>query len=98
MKVLFVLTSHSELGTQEKNRILGWRICSTYYELADGVEIDIATPLGGHQLIQKWWSAATEDTKRFDRQWPKKIHNKLTDVKKSDYDAGLSRRSRTTLI
>jgi hypothetical protein len=23
MKVLFVLTSHSELGTQEKNRILG---------------------------------------------------------------------------
>jgi hypothetical protein len=27
MKKLFVLTSHSELGTQEKNRVLDRRIC-----------------------------------------------------------------------
>jgi hypothetical protein len=48
-KVLFVLTSHSELGTQEKKTGF-WveEFAAPYYELADkGVEIDIATPLGG---------------------------------------------------
>jgi hypothetical protein len=33
-KVLFVLTSHSELGTQEKNRILIEEFAAPYYELA----------------------------------------------------------------
>jgi hypothetical protein len=51
MKVLFVLTSHSELGTQEKNRIWVEEFAAPYYELADKGVIDIATPLGGQPPI-----------------------------------------------
>jgi hypothetical protein len=53
-KVLFVLTSHSELETQEKTGF--WtEFAAPYYELADkGVIIDIATQKEvNHQLIQK---------------------------------------------
>jgi hypothetical protein len=68
MKVLFVLTSHSELGTQEKNRIFE-EFAAPYYELADKGVVDIATPLGGQPPLIKSDdpSAATEDTKRFDK-------------------------------
>lgn len=55
-KVLFVLTSHSELGnTGEKTGFWVEEFAAPYYELADkGVQIDIATPLGGQpQLTQK---------------------------------------------
>jgi hypothetical protein len=66
-KVLFVLTSHSELGTREKNRIWFEEFAAPYYELADkGVVIDIATPLGGQPPIDPKSedpSAATETLK-----------------------------------
>jgi hypothetical protein len=43
-KVLFVLTSHSELEHRRKNRILVEEFAAPYYELADkGVIIDIAS-------------------------------------------------------
>jgi putative intracellular protease/amidase len=95
-KVLFVLTSHSELGnTGEKTGFWVEEFAAPYYELADkGVVIDIATPLGGQPPIDPKSddpSAATEDTKRFDKDTElqaklSKTH-KLTDVKESDYDA-----------
>jgi hypothetical protein len=48
-KVLFVLTSHDKLGdTGEKTGYWTEEFAAPYYELADeGVQIDIATPLGG---------------------------------------------------
>ena len=48
-KVLFVLTSHDKLGnTGEKTGFWTEEFAAPYYELADkGVQIDIATPLGG---------------------------------------------------
>jgi hypothetical protein len=54
-KVLFVLTSHSELGdTGEKTGFWTEEFAAPYYELADkGVIIDIATQKVNHQLIQK---------------------------------------------
>jgi hypothetical protein len=53
-KVLFVLTSHSELENREKNRILIEEFAAPYYELADkGVIIDIASPLGGQPIDPK---------------------------------------------
>ena len=71
-KVLFVLTSHSELGnTGEKTGFWIEEFAAPYYELADkGVIIDIASPLGGQPPIDPKSSdpsAATEDTKRFDK-------------------------------
>jgi putative intracellular protease/amidase len=95
-KVLFVLTSHSELGnTGEKTGFWIEEFAAPYYELADkGVVIDIATPLGGQPPIDPKSddpSAATEDTKRFDKDTELKAKlsktHKLTEVKESDYDA-----------
>jgi putative intracellular protease/amidase len=94
-KVLFVLTSHSELGdTGEKTGFWTEEFAAPYYELADkGVIIDIATQKEvNHQLIQSEDpSAATEDTKRFDKDTELKAKlketHKLADVKESDYDA-----------
>jgi putative intracellular protease/amidase len=95
-KVLFVLTSHSDLGnTGEKTGFWVEEFAAPYYELADkGVVIDIATPLGGQPPIDPKSddpSAATEDTKRFDKDTELKAKlsktHKLTDVKESDYDA-----------
>lgn len=95
-KVLFVLTSHDELGnTGEKTGFWIEEFAAPYYELADkGVIIDIASPLGGQPPIDPKSadpSAATEDTKRFDEDIElqaklSKTH-KLADVKESDYDA-----------
>jgi hypothetical protein len=52
-KVLFVLTSHSELGDTEKQGF-GQKNLLSYYELADKGVIDIATQKEvNHQLIQK---------------------------------------------
>ena len=95
-KVLFVLTSHDELGnTGEKTGFWIEEFAAPYYELADkGVIIDIASPLGGQPPIDPKSSdpsSATEDTKRFDKdiELQVKLSNthKLADVKESDYDA-----------
>ncbi len=95
-KVLFVLTSHSELGnTGEKTGFWTEEFAAPYYELADkGIAIDIATPKGGQPPIDPKSedpSAATEDTKRFDADNDvlAKLKNthKLADVKEADYDA-----------
>ena len=62
-KVLFVLTSHSELGnTGEKTGFWIEEFAAPYYELADkGVIIDIASPSGGQPPI---------DPKSSDRRSP----------------------------
>ncbi|WP_413999637.1 type 1 glutamine amidotransferase domain-containing protein [Flavobacterium sp. W1B] len=95
-KVLFVLTSHDKLGdTGEKTGYWTEEFAAPYYELADkGVQIDIATPLGGQPPIDPKSedpASATEDTKRLDKDNAllAKLKNtiKLADVKESNYDA-----------
>lgn len=95
-KVLFVVTSHDKLGdTGEKTGFWIEELVAPYYELADqGVDIDIATPLGGQPPIDPKSadpSSATEDTKRFDadKALQEKLKNtlKLSDVSQGDYDA-----------
>ena len=94
-KVLFVVTSHSKLGnTGEKTGFWTEELAAPYYELADqGIQIDIATPLGGQPPIDPKSAdpaSATEDTKRLDTDTAlleKLKHTlKLADVKESDYD------------
>jgi putative intracellular protease/amidase len=95
-KVLFVVTSHEKLGdTGEKTGFWTEELAAPYYELLDnGIEIDIATPLGGQPPIDPKSedpSAATEDTKRFDsdKVLLEKLKNthKLADINQADYDA-----------
>ncbi|WP_181161638.1 type 1 glutamine amidotransferase domain-containing protein [Flavobacterium sp. GSA192] len=95
-KVLFVVTSHDKLGnTGEKTGFWTEELAAPYYELADkGIQIDIATPLGGQPPIDPKSAdpaSATEDTKRFDADTEllaKLKHTlKLAHVKESDYDA-----------
>jgi putative intracellular protease/amidase len=95
-KVLFVVTSHDKLGnTGEKTGFWTEELAAPYYALADkGVQIDIATPLGGQPPIDPKSedpSAATEDTKRFDTDTVllEKLKNtkKLSEVNQADYDA-----------
>ena len=71
-KVLFVVTSHDKLGnTGEKTGFWTEEFAAPYYELTDkGIQIDIATPLGGQPPIDPKSAdpaSATEDTKRFDK-------------------------------
>lgn len=95
-KVLFVLTSHDDLGnTGEKTGFWIEEFAAPYYELADqGIEITIASPNGGQPPIDPKSadpSAATEDTKRFDsdvalqEKLAKTI--KLAEINQADYDA-----------
>ena len=95
-KVLFVVTSHDKLGdTGEKTGFWIEELAAPYYELLDkGIQIDIATPLGGQPPIDPKSadpSSATEDTKRFDadKELQTKLSQtlKLADVKEADYDA-----------
>ncbi len=95
-KVLFVLTSHDELGsTGEKTGFWIEEFAAPYYELADkGVEITIASPEGGQPPIDPKSadpSSATEDTKRFDndKALQEKLANtvKLATINQADYDA-----------
>lgn len=95
-KVLFVVTSHDQLGnTGEKTGFWIEELAAPYYELADkGIAIDIATPLGGQPPIDPKSadpSAATEDTKRYDIdvELQAKLKNTLilSEVKEADYDA-----------
>ncbi len=95
-KVLFVVTSNDKLGnTGEKTGFWSEELAAPYYELLDqGVEITIATPLGGQPPIDPKSAdpaSATEDTKRFDAdkvlQEKLKHTVKLSTVNQKDYDA-----------
>jgi putative intracellular protease/amidase len=95
-KVLFVVTSHDQLGsTGEKTGFWTEELAAPYYALLDqGVQIDIVTPKGGQPPIDPKSAdpaSATEDTKRFDTDTVLlgKLKNtkKLADVNQADYDA-----------
>ena len=96
MKVLFVLTSHDELGdTGNKTGFWIEEFASPYYKLLDkGVDITVATPRGGKAPIDP--NSDTEDnqteaTRRFhkDKATQKVINNTkvLSDMKAEDFDA-----------
>ncbi|MCD9576049.1 type 1 glutamine amidotransferase domain-containing protein [Flavobacterium soyae] len=95
-KVLFIVTSNDKLGnTGEKTGFWSEEFAAPYYELLDqGVEITIASPLGGQPPIDPKSAdpaSATEDTKRFDadKVLQEKLKNtlKLSTVNQKDYDA-----------
>lgn len=95
-KVLFVVTSNDKLGnTGEKTGFWSEEFAAPYYELLDqGVEITIASPLGGQPPIDPKSAdpaSETEDTKRFDsdKVLQEKLKNtlKLSTVNQKDYDA-----------
>ncbi|MEJ5963027.1 type 1 glutamine amidotransferase domain-containing protein [Pedobacter immunditicola] len=92
MKVLFVLTSHSELGdTGEKTGFWVEEFAAPYYLLADaGVEITIASPKGGQPPIDPKSTAPeaqTAATQRFDND--QALKEKLAQtVQLSEVDAG----------
>ena len=96
MKVLMVLTSHSELGnTGKKTGFWIEEFAAPYYTLKDaGVEITIASPKGGQPPIDPKSAepgAQTEATRRFDKDT--ELQNllshtkKLSEVKAADFDA-----------
>jgi putative intracellular protease/amidase len=96
MKILIVLTSHSELGdTGEKTGFCVEEFAAPYYEMADaGVKITLASPKGGQPPIDprsELPGAQTKFTRRFDKDEPLKeklAHTlKLSDIKASDFDA-----------
>ena len=96
MKVLIVLTSHSQLGdTGNKTGFWVEEFAAPYYELTDaGAEITLASPKGGQPPIDprsQEAEAQTKFTQRFDKDEPlqqKLAHTlKLSSVKASDYDA-----------
>jgi putative intracellular protease/amidase len=96
MKVLMVLTSHSELGeTKEKTGFWIEEFASPYYVLLDGgAEITIASPKGGQPPVDpksEAKDAQTPFTKRFYKDHiaiDKVAHSfKLSDIKEADYDA-----------
>jgi putative intracellular protease/amidase len=95
-KVLFVVTSNDKLGnTGEKTGFWSEEFAAPYYELLDqGVEITIASPLGGQPPIDPKSAdpaSATADTKRFDAdktlQEKLKHTHKLSTINQKDYDA-----------
>lgn len=96
MKVLIVLTSHSELGdTGKKTGFWVEEFAAPYYQLADaGAHITLASPKGGQPPIDpksEEAEAQTQFTQRFDKDEPLKqklAHTStLRSVKASDYDA-----------
>ncbi|TXF75138.1 type 1 glutamine amidotransferase domain-containing protein [Chryseobacterium sp.] len=96
MKILFVLTSHSELGnTGEKTGFWIEEFASPYYYLVDkGVEVILASPKGGQPPIDPTSDKPenqTESTVRFkaDAELQEKLGNthKLSEVSAADYDA-----------
>ena len=96
MKVLMVLTSHSELGnTGHKTGFWIEEFAAPYYTLKDaGAAITIASPKGGQPPIDPKSaepSAQTEATKRFDKdedlQQLLASTTKLSEVSADDYDA-----------
>lgn len=96
MKVLIVLTSHSELGnTGKKTGFWIEEFAAPYYVLADaGAEITIASPKGGQPPIDPKSDepdAQTEATKRFkaDAALNEKLSQsvKLSEINEKDFDA-----------
>ncbi len=96
MKILIVLTSHSELGgTGKKTGFWVEEFAAPYYELADaGAEITLASPKGGQPPFDpksEETEAQTQFTQRFDKDEPLKQKLaqtlKLSGVKAADYDA-----------
>ncbi|GAB3204076.1 putative intracellular protease/amidase [Pontibacter aydingkolensis] len=96
MKVLIVLTSHSELGdTGKKTGFWIEEFAAPYYVLADaGVDITIASPEGGEPPIDpssEAPGAQTEATERYngDQELQEKLRNttKLSEVNADDFDA-----------
>ena len=95
-KVLFVLTSHSELGnTGEKTGFWVEEFAAPYYLLHDkNIDITIASPKGGQPPIDPKSAAddaQTEATKRFndDTALQEKLANTivLSKVSQDDFDA-----------
>lgn len=96
MNILFVLTSHDELGnTGEKTGFWVEEFAAPYYVLADaGVNITLASPAGGQPPIDPKSALEdfqTEDTRRFDQdtELQQKLANTLplSSVSADDYDA-----------
>ncbi|MBB4078039.1 putative intracellular protease/amidase [Lewinella aquimaris] len=96
MNVLFVLTSHDELGdTGKKTGFWIEEFAAPYYTLLDkGATITVATPKGGKAPIDPSSDTEdnqTEDTKRFkqDQNAQQVINNtkKLSEVSAEDFDA-----------
>lgn len=96
MKILIVLTSHSDLGnTGEKTGFWIEEFATPYYVLADaGAAITIASPKGGQPPVDpksELKDAQTPSTERFykDNELIDKIAHsiKLSDVNQNDYDA-----------
>ena len=96
MKILFVLTSHSQLGnTKEKTGFWIEEFASPYYVLSDaGAEITIASPAGGQPPVDpksEAEDAQTPATLRFYKDISaidKVAYSlKLTDINIADYDA-----------
>lgn len=95
-KVLFVLTSHDELGnTGLKTGFWSEELAAPYYALSDkGIEITLASPKGGQPPIDPKSedpTFQTDTTRRMDKDSVllDKLKNtiKLEAVKMSDYDA-----------
>ena len=96
MKVLFVLTSHSQLGdTGKKTGFWIEEFAAPYYVMADqGVGVTIASPKGGQPPIDpksEEPDAQTESTKRYnaDEALQEKLAHtkKLAEVNAADFDA-----------
>ena len=96
LKVLIVLTSHSQMGdTGHKTGFWVEEFANPYYTLVDqGVDITIATPKGGAAPIDPTSNSpqnATEDTERFNKdEAVQKMVNEtiaLADINFEDYDA-----------
>jgi putative intracellular protease/amidase len=96
MKVLFVLTSHSELGnTGKKTGFWVEEFAAPYYVMADkGVDITIASPKGGQPPVDpksEAPDAQTVATKRYyaDATLKEKVAHteKLAAVNAEDFDA-----------
>lgn len=95
-KVLFVLTSHDELGnTGLKTGFWSEELAAPYYALSDkGIEITLASPKGGQPPIDPKSedpTFQTDTTRRMDKDSvlldKLKTTIKLEAVKMSDYDA-----------
>lgn len=96
MKILFVLTSHDQLGnTGEKTGFWIEEFASPYYYLVDkGVDVILASPNGGQPPIDPTSDKPenqTESTIRFkaDKDLQEKVSktHKLSEVSSDDYDA-----------
>jgi putative intracellular protease/amidase len=95
-KVLFVLTSHDELGnTGLKTGFWTEELAAPYYALSDkGVEITLASPKGGQPPIDPKSedpSSQTDATRRMDNDavLKDKLKNthKLSEIKSEEFDA-----------